>query len=292
MKKLSIIGCGKVGKTLSTLWLQHGQFSIGDILDLSFERASQATAYLRAGRAVTNFSELQPVDVYLIATPDQSIADSCHKLAACGVLKQGSIVFHCSGAAPSSVLRSAKTNGAAIASVHPIKSFADPEQAAATFTGTYCGIEGSKPALELLRPALEAIGGIPLEIDPEQKAVYHAATVFVSNYLTALVEIGGQALEKSGLTKTAAIEVIEPIVRGTVENIFKLGTVQALTGPIARGDVETVGLHLEALGRWNRRLANIYRQLGAFTLELAHQQGAASADQLETLSQSLEKSEE
>lgn len=289
MKKLSIIGCGKVGSTLATLWLRHGYFCIGDILDLSPERASHARDVLQAGRPVAEYNELAPSDLFLITTPDRLIGEACDQLAAAGILDSDSIVFHCSGAAPCTVLSSAQRRGASVASIHPVMSFADSLQSAANFAGTCCGIEGDKMALHILRPAIEAIGGRPLEIDPAQKAVYHAAAVFACNYLTTLLDIGSQALEKAGLTRTAALAVLEPIVRGTVDNIFNLGTVQALSGPIARGDADTVRLHLDALSTWDQRIAEVYRHLGTFTLELARQQENAPVGQHDLLSQYLEE---
>lgn len=289
MKRLSIIGCGKVGKTFAALWQQSGTFLLTDILDQSYDCALQATAFLKVGRAVEDYNELDPVDVFLIATPDQAITGAVQQLAAAGVLTQGSIVFHCSGVASSRVLAPALEQGAGIASVHPIQSFADPVEAAANFAGTFCGIEGSATALEVLKPALEAIGARSCEVDPEQKTVYHAASVFASNYLTTLVDISGHSLEKSGIPRATALALIEPIVRGTVDNIFKLGTARALTGPIVRGDAETVARHLEVLTEWDQQLAELYRQLGCFTLELSRQQGTGSAEQVEILTKLLER---
>jgi predicted short-subunit dehydrogenase-like oxidoreductase (DUF2520 family) len=287
VKRLSIIGCGKVGTTLGFLWLRQGTFCLVDILDQSSERASNAVADLHAGRALVNFDELEPADIYLIATPDQAIGEASLKLAAANILTPGNIVFHCSGVTPSSLLSAARDRGAAIASVHPIKSFADPAQAAANFAGTFCGVEGNLSALNILRPAFEAIGGIPFDIDPEKKALYHAATVFVSNYLTTLIEIGARALEASGMSRQTAFDLIEPIAKGTVQNIFEMGPVHALTGPIARGDVQTVGCHLQALASWQKPVADIYRQLGVFTLELSRRQGSADPAQLDQLSHCL-----
>jgi len=288
MKRLTIIGCGKVGKTFATLWQQSGTFIVADILDLSYDHALQAAAFLKSGRAAQGYGDLAPAEIFLIATPDQTIAEAGRQLAATGILNQDSIVFHCSGVTSSRALAPAGEQGAGIASVHPIQSFADPVVATANFAGTFCGIEGSVSALSVLKPALEAIGALPCEIDPEQKAIYHAASVFASNYLTTLVELSGHALEKSGLSRTTALQLIEPIVRGTVDNIFKLGTARALTGPIVRGDGATVARHLEALSAWDQQLAELYRQLGRFTLQLSRQQGTASADQVETLERLME----
>jgi predicted short-subunit dehydrogenase-like oxidoreductase (DUF2520 family) len=289
MKRLSIIGCGNVGKTLGRLWCQEQVFTIGDILNRTQESGSAAACFIGAGRAVSDVVEMKPAEVFLIGTPDDHIVEACNALAASGLLRAGDLVFHCSGALPSADLVSAKEAGAWIGSVHPVKSFANPMVSAEAFSGTFCGMEGDDRALEILRPAFEALGGKTFAINPQFKTIYHAAAVMVCNYLTSLIEIGAQAYLKAGLDRETAMQVMEPIVRGTVENIFESGTVQALTGPIARGDHAIVSSQLAALSDWNPRLGNLYRDLGATALDLSRRQGSASPDSLAALAKLLEQ---
>ncbi|MEZ4599473.1 MAG: Rossmann-like and DUF2520 domain-containing protein [Syntrophotaleaceae bacterium] len=287
MKKLNIIGCGHVGRTLGRLWHRETVFSLGDILNRTEESGSEAACFIGAGRAVGELESMGPADLFLIGTPDDRIAASCERLAGSGLLRPGDLVFHCSGALPSTALVSARQAGAFIGSVHPVKSFAAPEVSVESFAGTFCGWEGDEGALRILRPAFEQIGGKTFTIDPRFKTLYHAAAVMVCNYLTALIEIGAQTYVKAGLERETAMQVMEPIVRGTVENIFASGTVRALTGPIARGDHATVSGQLAALSDWNPRLAEIYRDLGATALELSHLQGTASPEALASLAELL-----
>lgn len=289
MKRLNIIGCGNVGKTLGRLWSQEKVFSIGDILNRSEESGASAAHFIGAGQPVIGVEAMSPADVFLISTPDDRIVESCRVLAASGLLRAGDVVFHCSGALPSVDLISAKEAGAWIGSVHPVKSFANPAGAVATFSGTFCGMEGDEQALEILRPAFEAVGGKPFAINPQFKTIYHAAAVMVCNYLTSLIEIGTQTYLKAGLDRETSMHVMEPIVRGTVENIFNVGTVRALTGPIARGDHSIVSKQLAALSDWNPRFGNLYRDLGATALELSRLQGTASPDSLAALAELLEQ---
>lgn len=289
MRKLCIIGCGNVGKTLGRLWHQEKVFTIGDILNRSKESGSAAARFIGAGRAISGVAEMSPAEVFLIGTPDDQIVASCRALAASGLLRPGDVVFHCSGALPAADLISAKEAGACIGSVHPVKSFANSAESGETFGGTFCGMEGDEQALEILRPAFEAIGGKAMAINPQFKAIYHAGAVMVCNYLTSLIEIGAQAYLKAGLDRETAMQVMEPIVRGTVENIFDSGTVGALTGPIARGDHSVVAKQLSALSDWNPRFGNLYRDLGATALELSRLQGTASPDSLAALAELLEQ---
>ncbi len=289
MRKLSIIGCGNVGKTLGRLWAQEKVFSIGHILNRSEESSSSAVHFIGAGQGVAGIAAMSPAEVFLISTPDDHIAESCNALAAAGLLRKDDIVFHCSGALPSSGLISAKEAGALVGSVHPIKSIADPRVSVETFDGTFCGVEGDDQSLEVLRPAFEAIGGETFAVDPQFKTIYHAAAVMVCNYLTSLIEVGAQAYVKAGLDRETSMRVMEPIVRGTVENVFASGTVRALTGPIARGDHSIVSKQLAALSGWNPRFGNLYRDLGAVALGLSRLQGTAPPDSLAALAELLEQ---
>ena len=266
---LTIIGCGSVGKVLGHLWATKGVFRIQEVLNRSCDSAAAAIAFMGAGEAAVGWDALRPADFFMIATPDDQIESACTALARTGILCTRTIVFHCSGALPSDVLAPAKAAGAAVASVHPIRSFAGSEAAATGFAGTWCGIEGDKPAVEQLTHAFSAIGARLVSIDPAFKSVYHSAAVFSSNYLVTLLDVAVAAYAKAGVPREDALKLMEPLVRGTVDNVFRLGTTDALTGPIARGDVATVLRQYRAVSAWDRRAGALYKQLGKFTAVIA-----------------------
>lgn len=289
MKSLNVIGAGRVGRTLASLWSEKHTFAIQDVLDGRIEGARAAVAFIGDGTAVSALPAMRAADVWMITTPDRLIAHTSEALAQTGVLRAGDIVFHCSGSAPSSDLGSAAQSGATIASVHPLKSFAEPRDAVRTFTGTYCAIEGDAAALEVLRPAFERIGGLVSEIDPRYKTVYHAASVVVCNYLAALLETGLRCYEKAGLSRETATKMMEPIVRETLDHVFGVGPARSLTGPISRGDDEVVAKHLQALAGWDPRVTAIYRDLGRVAVELGHAQGEAEPAALARIEELLKK---
>lgn len=291
MKTLNVIGAGRVGRTLASLWEEKHTFAIQDVLDGTPHGARSAVAFIGDGRAVSWIEEMRAADVWMLTPPDGRIGACCAALAQSGLLRRGDIVFHCSGALSSAVLNAAIEHGAAVASVHPLKSFADPRDAVRTFAGTHCAAEGERAALEVLRPAFERIGAQVSELEPEFKTVYHAASVIVCNYLVSLMETGLRCYEKAGLRRDTAAAMMEPLVRETVDNVFKLGTVKALTGPIARGDEAVVANQVEALAAWEGRIGRIYRDLGAVALELARAQGEADTAALDRLHDLLHRSE-
>ena len=268
-RTLNIIGSGRVGRACGRLWAQQEVFEIQDVLTRSRDSAAWGVKFIGAGKAVGSLDEMRGADVWMIATRDDAIVPSCRTLAGSGKIVPDDIVFHVSGATPTSDLKPAKERGTLIASVHPIKTFTEAEQAARTFAGTYCAAEGDRDAVRVLRPAFEKIGAKVFDIKPEMKRIYHSGGVFACNYLVALVEAAMQAHEKAGIPRAASFRAIEPMVRETVNAIFEKGPERALTGPISRGDVETVKLQLAQIEGWDRELAGLYRGLGLLAVSLA-----------------------
>ncbi|HSY27914.1 MAG TPA: Rossmann-like and DUF2520 domain-containing protein [Burkholderiaceae bacterium] len=266
---LSIIGGGKVGRTLGRLWSRIPELVLNDVLNRSLASAQDACDFIGAGRAIDAYSSIRRSDVYLIATPDDMIEQACNVLAASGKLNAASIVFHCSGAKNTAALHAAIEHGAAVASVHPIRSFASPEQLINSFSGTYCGAEGDSRALSVLSEMFGAIGGTLVAINSERKVLYHAAAVFASNYLVTLLDLAQHAYVEAGVAPDTALQLMEPLVRATVDNVFRLGPAIALTGPIARGDMATVRLQQEAVTDWQAKYGDLYRDFTKLTMELA-----------------------
>lgn len=268
-KTLNIIGCGNVGKVLGKLWAINEVFDIRQVLNQSPESGAGAVGFMGVGEAVAGFGALRPADIYMIATPDDAIASACAALAQTGLLNAESIVFHCSGALRAAELAQASARGASVASIHPIRSFAAPEQLVSGFAGTFCGMEGDKNALDILDQAFAAIGALTVEIDPEFKGVYHAAAVFASNYLVTVLDVALQAYERAGIPGDVALRLMEPLTRGAVDNVFSLGTTDALTGPIARGDIATAVRQYRVVRAWDERYGKLYKQLAKLTSEIA-----------------------
>lgn len=277
MKTLNIIGSGRVGRACGRMWAEAGVFGIQDVLTRSRESAGEAVRFIGAGQAVGSLAEMRGADVWMIATRDDAIVPSCRTLAESGKITPDDVVFHVSGATPSSELKPAKERGALIASVHPIKTFTDAEQAVQSFPGTYCSAEGDPEALRVLRPAFEKIGAKVFDIASGLKSIYHAGGVFSCNYLVALIEQALRAHEKAGIPRAASLKALEPMVRETVDAIFEKGPARALTGPISRGDVATVRRQLAAVEAWDAAAGGLYRGLGLIAVALAEADGRLDA---------------
>lgn len=287
-RSLNIIGPGRVGRTLGALLQRAGLCTVQDVLSAETATAETAAAFIGAGRAARVLRDMRAARLWLLTPPDAAIASVATALAAAGRVRTGDVAFHCSGSLPSSVLAPLAATGALIASVHPLKSFADPAIAVQTFRGTYCAVEGDAAALTMLTPLFEQLGAQVAVINPAGKTLYHAASVLVCNDLTALMEAGLRAYEQAGIERHTAQKMMEPLVRETLDNIFALGTTRALTGPVARGDAAVVERQLEALQALDPRMADAYRALNAIALDLARAQGETATDRLDSVRRVLD----
>jgi predicted short-subunit dehydrogenase-like oxidoreductase (DUF2520 family) len=261
---LNLVGAGKVGRVLGRLFAASGAFQVQDVLTRSEASAVDAVRFMGAGRAVTDMAAMRAADAWMLAVSDDQIAAACAQLAQRHALA-GTVVFHCSGAKCSGELRLAVQAGAAAASVHPVRSFADPEQVARQFAATFCGIEGDARALALLEPALAAIGAQTVPIDAAAKTVYHAASVFASNYLVTVLDAALRAYQAAGIPEPTARALAGPLAGETLSNVLRLGPGAALTGPIARGDMATVARQQDGLDAWDGATGELYRALAQAT---------------------------
>jgi predicted short-subunit dehydrogenase-like oxidoreductase (DUF2520 family) len=291
-RRLDVVGAGKAGKTLARLWAQAGVFEIGCVVNRSIESSQAAVDFIGEGRPAERISEIGPLDVLMISTSDKCIEECARSVAREGKASPDAVAFHCSGSLSSDNLRALQQIGCHIGSVHPIKSFAEPARAVSTFDGTFCALEGDKPAIDCLQDAVAKIGGHSFEIDKANKVIYHAGSVFASNYLNAMIYAGARCLEKSGIPYTQAMEVLQQIVTGTVGNIFKLGPVPALTGPISRGESEVVQRQLKALAQWQLKISDAYRAAGVLAVDMALAQNGASDSELEEIKRVLQGASE
>lgn len=286
MTTLSCIGAGRLGKTICRLLA--GTVSIQQIVNRSPTSSQRAVDFIGSGVA-TPITDLQPANIWLIATPDSHIETAYKQLQTSGALEQGAIIFHCSGSISATALASDNSN-IHVASVHPIHSFADPQKSLQHFPGCHCAIEGQPDAVKVVKALFESIGALPFVIDSQHKALYHSATVMASNYLVSLMQTSHQILTVAGVNDRNG-NPLESLIRQTLNNYLDTNATSALTGPIARGDVKTVASHLEALRQQNQGdlWQQVYTALGKATLPIASQQGQASISDLKQIKELLDQ---
>lgn len=273
MLSLNIIGAGRVGQTLGYLFAHRRQFSVAQVFNLTSERNQAALELIGTGSGITSVSDILPADVTLLSVPDDGCQSALESLLSVQALKTGSILFHCSGAKSSQDLKAQNPSlgalGVYVASVHPVRSFANPADVVKDFTGTICSVEGDAEALRILTPAFVAIGARLVSIVPQQKLLYHAASVFASNYLVTLIDTAIAAYCAAGIDREIAEQMAASLASKTLENVLTLGTSKALTGPIKRGDMQTVHDQSICVNEWDADRGALYQAFVAPTVDLA-----------------------
>ncbi|HEX6938375.1 MAG TPA: Rossmann-like and DUF2520 domain-containing protein [Longimicrobiales bacterium] len=220
--------------------------------------------------------------IVVLAVPDDRLGEVAQGLAAAGAAPAGCVAFHLAGALTTEVLAPLHAVGYAVGSLHPLQSVADPWSGGDRLVGAAFALAGDAEALAAGRRLVDALRGRALVVPPALRPLYHAAAVFASNYVVALVAVAARLLREAGVAESDALPAVLPLVRGTLDNLEQLGISAALTGPIARGDVDTVRRHLARLSPGERPL---YSALGLEALGLARAAGldAGRAAELEAL---------
>ncbi|MCT4688173.1 Rossmann-like and DUF2520 domain-containing protein [Vallitalea sp.] len=281
------IGAGKVGTTLG-MYFNNMHLPISGYNSKSLASAKKSAA-LTNSNTYENITQLVDSSKYImITTPDDLIEDVVLQLISINAKWDDKVVCHTSGTHPSTILEPLSKLGSTTLSLHPMLSFADINYALTMLPQTPLTLEGKGNLTDDFRKILLNINLEIHNISSEQKSLYHAAACIVSNYLVTVIDTGLETLNRIGLKQESSLELIESLVKGTINNIFEKGTVNALTGPMARGDVHTIKTHIRALSREDRSLEQFYRLLGDRTLSLVKKQNKLNEYTLNTLKEVLQ----
>jgi predicted short-subunit dehydrogenase-like oxidoreductase (DUF2520 family) len=243
--RISILGAGRLGTSLGRS-LSRKDFRV-KVLSSSRLNAAKKDSF--------RFSKNE---VVFICLPDREISSAAEKLSRTGVDFKGKTFFHCSGLLPSHLLKPLKEKGASTGSFHPIQSFAAKNTPLRHFKGVYIGVEGDAGALAVARLIIRKLGGKFLRLEEIDKPLYHTACSIASNFFVLLLDISSQLMADARIHKALARRIILPLVQGTLHNVKKFGLEQALTGPLSRGDIDTIKRHLSALKNSPQPYRRIY----------------------------------
>jgi predicted short-subunit dehydrogenase-like oxidoreductase (DUF2520 family) len=280
--EIGFIGAGTTGTALAVRLSQKGYpvLAVSSRSLLSAQRLAELVAGCKAYESAQEVADV--AELVFITTPDDTIA----RIADETQWRAGQSVVHCSGAHSIDILEPARQAGANVGSFHPLQTFAGVNQAIDNLPGSAFALEAEEPLLSTLKELASALGGNWAELKSGDKVLYHAAAVFVSNYLVTLVKLALDLWQGFGVPPKEATEALLPLLKGTVNNIENIGLPNCLTGPVARGDLGTISKHLGALGKRNASLLTAYKELGLQTIPIALAKGKVDekrAEELETL---------
>jgi predicted short-subunit dehydrogenase-like oxidoreductase (DUF2520 family) len=243
--RVAIVGAGNLGTALA-LALQRAGYAVEAVIARSRGaslRKAQALAKQVGARASTDLSDVRAGLIWF-CVPDAEIARAARSLA--GKIEwKGRVALHSSGALTSDELSVLRRRGAAVASVHPLMTFVRGSRP--SLAGVPFAVEGDPAAVRVARRVVENLGGHAYSIRQKDKAAYHAWATFASPLFTALLATTEQVAALAGVSRKAARQRIIPILLQTLSNYAAFGAAGGFSGPIIRGDVDTVKRHLRVL---------------------------------------------
>lgn len=204
-------------------------------------------------------------DTLFITTPDGEIGHVWDCIAKNKLTNK--IVCHFSGSLSSCVFSGIEATGAVGCSIHPMFAFSDKFKSYENFSTACLTMEGQEEALQVMRPLFEGLGHKVLTVKAEDKMKYHAAAAFASNYMVGLFQTSLNLLADCGFSEEDSRMLLEPLVRNNVNAMLEHSTIEALTGPVERNDMETVQKHLETLQGTNAE--KVYRSIGKELVAIA-----------------------
>ncbi|MCX8131064.1 MAG: DUF2520 domain-containing protein [Clostridia bacterium] len=287
--KVGIVGAGRLGFALAIALDKKG-FDITGVYSKSDESAKLLCDKLNTSLPNDLAYTVRNSDTVFITVPDGqiiSVADAiCMENETGGIA--GKTFFHCSGALSSDELTAISKLGAYTASFHPIQTFADRENSWTGLDRIFFGFEGCNEAKLMAETIVLAFSSDMLVINKENKPLYHAAACIMSNYMVTLSYIAGRLFESIGINAEAGVRAFSPLLKKTVDNISLLGSFDALTGPISRGDYNVVDKHIAQMETENQKMIPVYKLLGRITVEAALQKGSIGEEASQRLLKLLE----
>ena len=265
-ERVFIVGPGHVGRGLFRAFRASGVELIG----LHGKRPSGVA---------TSTGALPPdiarANVVLVAVRDPQIDGALSEIegaAADGRLTRGTVVLHTSAIAEPAAIQALSESGFPGGTFHPLVPFTDPDVSAELLRKAWIGIDGDIAARNSGRRLAGHLGARTIDIPAGSKPAYHAAAVMSSNFPVVIASVAGHLLQELGVPDASAHQVVESLMNGAMTNMRTAMPDDALTGPVVRGDAETVGKHLRAL-RGHAGAREVYRALSTAAVEIAERRG-------------------
>ncbi len=250
---IEIHGAGRAGGALAIAASSAGH-SIVSIVSRSEQSVDRLAALV----------ELSPgtPDLIILAVSDDAIAATAEAIAAGGGTAP---TVHLSGAVSTSSLDPIGRTGAQVGSIHPLQTFPDSERGAERLSGAWMAVTAQDPLRTRLHEFATSLGCQPFDLDDADKPTYHAAAAAAANYTLTTLDLARSLLEAAGVPFEAA----RPLVDAVIDNAFEMGPREALTGPIARGDVATVRMQLDAVRQEMPEAERAFVELARATAAMA-----------------------
>ncbi|AJA08936.1 putative cytoplasmic protein [Sphingopyxis fribergensis] len=276
-----IIGAGRVAQALAVAFAPQAA-APPFLWGRTPENARTAATRVGAAAVPTIDRLMAECDIVAIAVADDALAGVVADMATVPLTKRARFIFHVSGRSGAAILEPLRDAGALTAAIHPAMTFTgDPQGEARRMAGARFAITGSTAeATAKAKHVVALLGGTAVKIAEEKRALYHAALCHASNHLVTLIAGAAGALKHAGVDDPSGL--LAPLVRAALENSLGQGFA-GLSGPLLRGDVQTIGGHLDALEEHSPDLLPAYRAMARATLDELKCAGATPSDRLTAL---------
>lgn len=270
-RQIGLIGTGRVARALGLGLAPHSAAPILVQGRNPDHAAAAVTAIGRAQAVALSTSLSSNCDLILLAVADDALPAVIADLA---TMPLSATICHVSGRSGAALLDPLRAQGAITAAVHPAMTFTgDPAAEVARMQGARFAITGADaPSIAAARKLVALLGGVAVEVAEEHRALYHAALCHAANHLVTLIVGASDALTAAGVVEPGAL--LAPLVRAALDNSLDRG-IDALSGPLLRGDRQTIGNHLTALNAHAPELLPAYRAMALATLDALDRDEAA-----------------
>jgi predicted short-subunit dehydrogenase-like oxidoreductase (DUF2520 family) len=265
-ERVFIIGPGHVGRGLFRAFRASGV----EVVGLHGKRPSGVATSTGAIPG-----DVSRANVVIVCVRDPQLGDTIDEIAAAatdGRISRGTVILHTSAIAEPARLNALTQAGFPGGTFHPLVPFTDPDVSAELLRKAWIGIDGDIAAKNASRRLAGHLGARVLEIPPGGKPAYHAAAVISSNFPVVLASVAGRLLHDIGIPDASAHQAVDSLMSGALANMKQAVPDDALTGPIMRGDAETVAKHLRAL-QGHAAALEVYRSLSAAAVDIAARRG-------------------
>ena len=266
--RLGFVGAGRVGTGLAT-GFAHAAMDVVAIASRKIASAQKLAKRVPRARVCAAQEVADRADIVFLTVPDDAI-----EAVASGIKwRAGSACVHCSGAAELDALKKAVADGALAGGFHPLHMFGATGEPPGALAGSAIALAGPDALVKKLERLARALDAKPLRLPEGGRALYHAAANFSGAFVVALMQETIALWGKLGVAEGAALAALLPLLRGTADNVEKLGAAGGLGSAVARGDVGTIRRHLDVLAKEAPDSLELYRILSLRTIPLALAKG-------------------
>jgi predicted short-subunit dehydrogenase-like oxidoreductase (DUF2520 family) len=271
---LAIVGAGRAGSALAIAAHDAG-YRVAAVASRRGEMAARLAGTVGALAVATPLKAVAIADLTLLAVPDEAISTVAATIAASGVSLRGRGVVHLGARFGPEVIDYLRIAGAEVGVLHPLQALAGPDSAS-LLEGAFFRLDAAGLLRQWLLAFISALRAKPLEIDPAKAPLYHAAAVLAGNAPLALLAEATRLLEAAGVSPGDAHAALAALLEGAAHNARRAGPAAALTGPVARGDVDAIAAHLDALAQYPEA-RDLYLRMTKAMESLVTDQAHASA---------------